>query len=161
MRRIWPSASATAYWLYVEQAMTGSQPYRQRVYKVERKNTTELVSRVYEFTSSSDMQAAVGAWKDAAPLASLSQGALTEKAGCAVVLTRDKAGARYSGSTAGKACPSTLSGASYATSKVEIRKDRLTSWDQGFDAGDTQVWGAVKGPYVFDLVKDMDPELDK
>lgn len=160
MKRIWPTASTTAYWLYVEQAVTGSQPYRQRVYKVERTSSTAFTSRVFEFKNTSDMTAAVGAWKEQNPLSTLSESALDEKTGCAVVLTYDAGSQRYTGATLGKSCPSTLSGASYTTSKVAIYKNKLTSWDQGFNASDTQVWGAVKGPYVFDLIKDMDMDLD-
>jgi hypothetical protein len=28
----------------------------------------------------------------------------------------------------------------------------MESWDRGFDAQGNQVWGATKGPYVFDKV---------
>ena len=55
----------------------------------------------------------------------------------------------YSGSTRNKSCGSTLEGATYASSKVKISKDRIVSWDQGFDANGVQVWGATKEGYVF------------
>ena len=56
------------------------------------------------------------------------------------------------GSTREDACKSTLRGSNYATSQVEITADSVSSWDQGFDANGEQVWGAVKGAYVFDRI---------
>ena len=41
-------------------------------------------------------------------------------------------------------------GASYATSEVELREERITSWDRGYDGEGLQVWGATEGPYRFD-----------
>ncbi|WP_188926788.1 CpcT/CpeT family chromophore lyase [Shewanella algicola] len=30
-----------------------------------------------------------------------------------------------------------------------MTKDKIVSWDRGFDSNDQQVWGAVKGGYEF------------
>ncbi|MGB0932242.1 MAG: CpcT/CpeT family chromophore lyase, partial [Chitinophagales bacterium] len=60
-----------------------------------------------------------------------------------------------------KECGSTLRGATYATSKVNIYKDRLESWDQGFNDQDSQVWGAVKGPYIFDKMEKIELKYPK
>ena len=56
----------------------------------------------------------------------------------------------FVGGTEGNGCTSSLNGAQYATSKVKITKNRIESWDQGFNAQGVQVWGAEAGPYVFD-----------
>ena len=72
--------------------------------------------------------------------------------GCEVVLSRNADGS-YEGSTIDKNCKSTLRGASYATSKVRVEKGMITSWDQGFDDKDEQVWGATEGPYIFKTIK--------
>lgn len=160
MKRIWAKSKKPGYWLYVEQAITGSKPYRQRVYYLEDKGG-KLVSRVFDFKDPARRAAAVDSWKQADPLDTLGEADLVEKTGCGVVLTFDTAGAMFGGATEGKQCLSTLSGASYATSKVQVSKGKMTSWDQGFDSSDKQVWGAVAGPYVFDLVKDMDTDLDR
>lgn len=53
------------------------------------------------------------------------------------------------GATTGDGCGSALRGAAYATSEVVLTPDTLRSWDRGYDKAGKQVWGAVKGPYVF------------
>ena len=55
----------------------------------------------------------------------------------------------YKGKTGDNSCESTLRGASYARSEVEIFEDKIISWDRGFDAQSNYVWGAEKGGYVF------------
>ena len=52
-------------------------------------------------------------------------------------------------STKDRDCISNLRGASYATSEVTIKNDRIFSWDRGLDTNDDQVWGAEKGGYIF------------
>ena len=56
---------------------------------------------------------------------------------------------RFAGGTRGEGCESTLMGARYATSEVELRDDGLDSWDRGFNAQGMQVWGATAGAYRF------------
>jgi hypothetical protein len=70
------------------------------------------------------------------------------RAGCAIYL-RKKSKNHFSGSTPEKECLSSLRGATYATSEVEIKKNLIESWDRGWNAEDKQVWGAEKGPYLF------------
>lgn len=144
---IWPQRE-DGVWLYVEQAVAGheQEPYRQRVYHVERMDEEHLRSVVYTLP---DPQAAVGAWKRDRPLAHLGPKDLTRREGCAIVLQRADALA-FAGSTQGRACASDLRGAAYATSEVTVRPDRLVSWDRGFDETGQQVWGAVDSGYVFD-----------
>jgi hypothetical protein len=55
----------------------------------------------------------------------------------------------YLGGTDADKCPSDLRGAKYATTKIELKKGALISWDQGFDAAGKQVWGATQGGYIF------------
>lgn len=137
-------------WLYVEQARGDSldRPYRQRVYRLlarEAGGLTEYVSEVYELPG--DPLAFAGAWGDPAKLASVEPSALVPRTGCEVVLRdRDRG---FEGSTVGRSCPSSLRGASYATSEVRITEDGLVSWDRGFDAEGKQVWGAERGGYRF------------
>ncbi|HEU4403749.1 MAG TPA: chromophore lyase CpcT/CpeT, partial [Polyangiaceae bacterium] len=72
-----------------------------------------------------------------------------ERAGCAVELDWHEGERAFAGSTSGRACPSGLRGASYATSEVRLDAERLVSWDRGYDDAGKQVWGATKGPYEF------------
>ena len=94
-----------------------------------------------------DPLALAGAWRAPARFDDFGPGELALRDGCSIYLTR--VGDAYAGSTRGGGCASSLAGASYATSEVTIERDVLTSWDRGFDAAGTHVWGAVEGPYVF------------
>ena len=147
---IW-TVRSDALWLYVEQAAADAldRPYRQRVYRLTHSPEGVFESAVYEL---SEPAAFVGAWRSPDLLDALSPGDLRLKPGCSVYLARVSETV-FSGSTKGTSCLSTLRGAAYATSEVEVRADRMESWDRGFDAGGRQVWGAEKGPYVFRRVE--------
>jgi hypothetical protein len=148
MVRVWPERT-DAIWLYVEQAVaaTADKPYRQRIYRIAWLADGFIESRVYSLARPEPY---AGKWREPDFLAGLQpdqSDLLQLRDGCSIVLRR--AGGRFVGSTLGRLCPSELRGAAYATSEVVITADTLTSWDRGFDAAGTQVWGAEKGPYVF------------
>lgn len=145
MYPIWRSKKGN--WLYVEQAVTSNptKPYRQRVYQLEQVNSTEFISRVYLLDAPEKY---VGKWRRPSYFNSLDESILTEKIGCEVYLKKQKNGT-FKGSTDGKNCSSTMRGANYASSIVEIGISVIESWDQGFDSEDKQVWGAEKGGYIF------------
>jgi hypothetical protein len=144
--RIWADRPGE-HWLYVEQAMATAldKPYRQRVYQLVWKDgaAVSVIS-----TLPGDPLKFAGAWEKPERFAALKPADLTERKGCAIRLTREADG-RYTGTTDGCNCGSDLKGAKYATTEVTLTADTLTSWDRGFDAADKQVWGAVKGPYIF------------
>ncbi|MFK7946870.1 MAG: chromophore lyase CpcT/CpeT [Saprospiraceae bacterium] len=137
-------------WLYVEQAVTAAQdrPYRQRVYKVSKEGN-QFASAVYTLPNPKDY---IGAWKTPEKFNAFSPEDLEIREGCTVYLTKTPKG-NFSGATGKNSCGSTLRGASYATSQVTIEKDKIVSWDQGFDADGKQVWGATQGGYVFDRIE--------
>jgi hypothetical protein len=139
-------------WLYIEQAdaKTPEKPYRQRLYRLVRLGE-RYESRVYELRG--DPLRVAGAWKQAKPLAGLTPEDLVERAGCTVIMSRTGP-ARYQGATEGKECISTLRGAAYATAEVDITASTLKSWDRGMAADGRQVWGAMKGGYAFEKVRD-------
>jgi hypothetical protein len=139
-------------WLYVEQAMATAldRPYRQRIYHLVP-DVASVVSEVYELP---DPAAAVGCFKDDAPLANLTPDDLLRRTGCEIVLVPVGAD-EFQGSTIGDACPSALNGAHHATSQVVLRENVLESWDRGFDAAGQQVWGARDGAYVFEREGDV------
>jgi hypothetical protein len=134
--------------LYVEQAMAGRAPYRQRLYVVEpiAGEPTKAVSRVFEFDQPDAMVGFCKSGRSALPAGVVA----SEKAGCGVVLTWNADAATFTGATTDKGCASTLNGASYTSSEVTIEAARMVTWDRGFDDQDKQVWGATKGGYVFD-----------
>jgi len=146
MVRIWGDRTDGA-WLYVEQAAASSldRPYRQRVYRVTAVGDTAFRSEVFEIP---DPLRFAGSAKDRSRWKAFSPDSLQTRKGCAVILRRDRSGC-FAGGTEGRACTSTLRGASYATSQVRVYPDRLETWDRGFDTADKQVWGAEKGPYMF------------
>jgi CpeT protein len=141
--------------LYVEQARLeqATTPYRQRLYVIEPLDppATRAVSRVFELD---DPSAAVGLCDDPSKLV-LTAADAVEKEGCGVEM--EWKGDHFEGGTVGKECVSTLSGASYTSSEVNLTDTTMTSWDRGFDANDVQVWGATKGPYVFDRKTPLEP----
>ncbi len=145
MRPIWQERT-DGVWLYVEQAVSDSldKPYRQRVYHLTQLAPNRFKSKVYALK---DPKIFIGAQNNKTLFAALEPGDLIERKGCSVYLTYNSG--IYSGSTDDKACESNLRGASYATSIVTVYPNRIESWDQGFDANDKQVWGAVKGAYIF------------
>lgn len=133
-------------WLYVEQSVTRMQdrPYRQRVYHIvaeDGKWKSEVYTLPHEKTF-------IGKWKTPEAFASLTPDSLIIREGCAVYLER-KDKMHFQGKTQPQTCTSTLRGAAYATSEVEIQKDLIVSWDQGFDSSGTQVWGATQRGYEF------------
>lgn len=155
MSPIWTDR-ADGPWLYVEQAVASApgRPYRQRVYRLVDLEAGAVRSDVY--TLPGDALRFAGAWTDGAKLAGLSPDQLTLRAGCSLTLRPVNAGASFVGTTEGTGCASDLRGAAYATSEATVTADRLISWDRGFDSAGRQVWGAVKGGYVFDKAPPAD-----
>ena len=145
MYPIWPNEAAD--YLYVEQAVATKslEPYRQRVYKLEKISEGAYKSSVYTIVNDSLF---IGKWKTPAFFDNYTPNDLIIRSGCAVYLYQNADGS-YTGSTKDRDCGSTMRGASYATSLVDIQSDQISSWDQGFDADGKQVWGAEDGPYIF------------
>ena len=139
------------YWLYVEQAMATNEnkPYRQRVYRLSKVNDTTIESRVYTIKNGENY---FGDWKLENPLANLTIDSLEERKGCSIFLNKINK-SEFSGSTNKTDCESSLKGATYATSFVNIYTDMIISWDRGFDKEDNQVWGAINGGYIFDKIE--------
>jgi len=152
---VWRERS-DAHWFYVEQAVASSldKPYRQRVYRVRQIDDSTFESAVYTMEEPLRF---TGEWKKEIPLQSLTPDSLSLREGCAIVLK--PMGEMFIGSTVGRGCGSTLHGAAYAASEVEISAERMISWDRGFDTDGNQVWGAETGGYVFMKITD-EPESD-
>lgn len=134
-------------WIYIEQAVaeTKAKPYRQRVYQIKQRSDGKIESVVYSIP---DPLRFASDYKKELPLLRLTPDSLLIKEGCEVVLYRADDG-YFEGGTIDKNCSSDLRGASYATSEVMIDKDKMITWDRGFDENGNQVWGAIKGGYIF------------
>jgi hypothetical protein len=146
MKLIWEQRK-DGFWLYVEQAIVSAleKPYRQRIYHVSILNDTTIVSKVFEMKSPLRF---AGAYKNVDLLKSLTLDSLEAREGCGILL-HTRSNGTFVGSTHQQDCLSSLRGASYATSEVVISKERLVSWDRGWDATGKQMWGAVKSGYQF------------
>ncbi|MGD9689030.1 MAG: chromophore lyase CpcT/CpeT [Phycisphaerales bacterium] len=145
--------SRTGCWLYVEQAMAESpdRPYRQRLYRLTGLPILPgqpLSWRCDVFSLPGDPLRFAGAWQEPYLLESLHEDDLLLRDGCSVWIFQVSE-EEFAGSTRGNACASDLHGAAYATSHVTIRRDRIDSWDRGYDASGAQVWGPARGPYCF------------
>lgn len=148
MVRIWPQRN-DGVWLYVEQAAADAldRPYRQRVYRLTANTDGTLRSDVYTLPEPALRFA--GAWREPEKLAGVTPDALTLKDGCAITLTWHNCREIFTGSTTGTGCESTLQGAAYATSEVNISPYGMITWDRGYDRAGNQVWGSTAGGYVF------------
>jgi len=142
-------------WLYIEQAMADApqRPYRQRVYRlraIDGVDGARFESSVFELGD--DPLRFAGAWNDARRLAAIDRNALIRRDGCEVILeaiVEPDGSRRWLGATIDARCLSTLFGATYATSEVEITETLIRTWDRGYDAEGIQVWGSTAGAYEF------------
>ncbi len=144
---MYPIWEDKGHFLYVEQALNSKQsnPYRQRIYELTQIDENTFSSAIYTIEHDSLW---IGKWKTPQEFDKLTIEDVSKKAGCEVILKRlDKN--HYKGQTGERSCESTLYGASYATSEVEIWSDKIISWDRGFDAEGKHIWGAEKGGYIF------------
>lgn len=131
--------------LYVEQAVTGSAPYRQRLYVLSEGEPVDQVARsaIWEFE---DPEPYAGFCDSGSEEGIFAEGVVPLD-GCDVTVAWD--GDSFAGGTETGTCLTDYNGATYATSEVTLDATALTSWDRGWDADGEQVWGAVDGPYVF------------
>ena len=133
-------------WLYVEQAVAGSEskPYRQRVYHVTERTDHTFESAVFTFA---DPLRFAGNAKTFEKI--LAPDSLKLREGCSVFLRKIN-DHTFGGGTEAQKCASERRGAAYATAEVIITKEQLRSWDRGFNEKGEQVWGATKGGYLFE-----------
>ncbi len=147
IRPIW-TEKFDARWLYVEQTMAGhkDRPYRQRAYRISRRDFNLFAIAVFIFP---DERSLVGAWADPGMFDSLSPDELIPLEGCTLFIEEMGDGG-FAGITEGVGCASSRHGASYSIRHVTIRSNRFMSWERGFDAKGMQVWGAKDCGYIFD-----------
>lgn len=138
-------------WLYLEQALADApaHPYRQLVYRLANRADGTLAVHVFELP---DPIAATGAWKDPTLLSRLTHDKLVTREGCTLVL-RLQPGGTFKGGTEGTGCASSLRGASYSTVETDISNLQIVTWERGYNAAGTQVWGSIHGGYVFKRIE--------
>ncbi len=140
-----------AEWLYIEQALSTKlkEPYRQRIYKINQLADGSFGSEIYELPYDDRF---IHGWETPSVFNKITPDSLVIREGCTVFLSKVKSN-EYTGSTDTDKCKSTLYGASFATSKVQVFADKIISWDQGWDENNEQVWGAEKRGYIFERIK--------
>jgi hypothetical protein len=150
MTPIWTSDGG-GYWLYVEQAAADNlgRPYRQRIYNLTQLDDSTFASAGYELP---DPERFIGQWRNPDAFAVLTPDSLIKNEGCTIFL-HPEGDSAFVGGTLDEDCRSDLRGAAYATSKVRITDNYLYSWDRGFDSTGSQVWGAEKGGYRFEKMR--------
>jgi CpeT protein len=138
-------------WLYLEQALADApaHPYRQLIYQLAARPDHTLEARIFELT---DPVAATGAWKNPTLLDKLTPANLVAREGCTLILHLQPGGT-FKGGTAGTGCASALRGASYSTIETVISNLQIVTWERGYNAAGTQVWGSIHGGYVFKRVE--------
>ena len=134
-------------WFYFEQALTDApeHPYRQSIYQLVARTDGALELRTFEIP---DPIAATGAWKDPALLTRLATASPTPREGCTLILRLQPDGS-FKGGTEGKGCSNGLRGASYSSTETIITDRQLITWERGYNAAGTQVWGSIHGGYIF------------
>ncbi len=150
MAQIWPERD-DGYWLIVEQAVAGRDPYRQRVYHLSRLNDAVIQSTVYSIDNPENF---IGAWQHPEILANLSPDMLRLLDGCEIIL-KSKDNLSFIGSTISRECVNDFQGARFMTSEVTITSTYMISWDRGFDDKGNQIWGAETGGYIFNKIQDL------
>ena len=150
---MYPIWEGKGNYLYVEQALNRMQnrPYRQRVYKLNQLSDSTFSSEIYTLKTDSLW---IGKWKTPEAFDSITPNDILLKPGCEVILKRLSEN-HYKGKTGDTTCVSTLRGASFARSEVEIFTDKILSWDRGFDVEGNYVWGAEKAGYIFEKIKKL------
>ncbi len=144
------SPDAGSVYLYQEQALVRKlgSPYRQRFLQVALAADGQRVeSRTFK---PDDVAQWVGLCDR--PEQKIAQADLGELV-CTVALRPSVLGG-YVGSTPGDGCPVTLRGASRLTNVVVLFDQGMETWDRGFDAAGTQLWGAKDEPYRYRWVED-------
>jgi hypothetical protein len=140
---------ADGHYLYIEQALSNrlNKPYRQRFYRIKAMPDSKvIVSTTFEPTNAFVLASAINLCNK--PLEARTY-AWSEIGNAKCDIFIERKGNVYSGGTAAQGCPSTLFGATYMLQNFSFHKDVMTSWDRGYDAAGTQVWGSEKGAYEF------------
>lgn len=138
-------------WLYLEQALADApaHPYRQLIYHLATRPDQAIAVRIFELPNPI---AATGAWNDPTLLAKLTPANLVAREGCTLIL-RLQPGGTFKGGTEGTGCASTLRGASHSAIETVISNLQIVTWERGYNAAGTQVWGSIHGGYVFRRVE--------
>lgn len=138
--------STDAIYLYQEQAIEPKldQPYRQRFLQLSPNSQSQTVRSLSfrpvdskkwtNFCNQPESVRVVQARDLGTPF-------------CSVFLKQSGDG--FVGRTPIDGCPANVRGAVRITNQITLRRDRMETWDRGFDSNRKQVWGAEAEAYQF------------
>ena len=129
--------------------------YRQRIYRLTVEPDGRIGSEVYGLPGNPLVYTVP--WRGDGSLGGLHPDLLVPRPGCRVIFERVD-GNTFTGGIDGTGCPSSLVGATYLTSDVTLRSDRILIWDRGYDTRGEQVWGSTAGPYIYKRTSIGPPE---
>lgn len=152
IKQVWEKRK-DAYWLYIEQfiAQFPDRPYRQRVYSLSRKSKDTLELKIFEIPEAIRF---AGEWESKTPLKSLTPDSLLERIGCNISIVWDSTKKTFIGVAKNSICVSDIRGANYASTDLELSRESMLLWERGWTRKGQQVWGSVKGGYLFKRVKE-------
>lgn len=143
---IWPDKEGK--WMYAEFADTENQeePYKQHIYKISRDKDSILKKNIFTIPNANIW---VCKWQNPKFFDRLLPESITLKEGCTHIFHKTEE-ASFKGKTNEKNCPSSLKGAAYTISEIEISEKKIISWERGFNDQDSLVWGSKQIGYEFD-----------
>jgi len=135
------------YWFYQElYGENNSAIYNQRIIHVKIKDSTNITSTNYVIPNQNKY---ANGWKNTSIFDDLKVENLKVREGCDVHFQK-KTSTIYLGKTNQGTCASSFQKKiAYTTSSIVISKNKITSWDRGYDKNGKQVWGKIQGPYEF------------
>lgn len=138
-------------WLYAEQALSDApeHPHRQHIYQLIALTESSLELHVFDLP---EPIAVTGAWKNPLHLGKLTPVDLSTHQVCTLVFQIQSDGS-FKGGTGVQGYASTLRGASFATTEMTVSAQQILLWDRGYNANGTQVWGSVRGGYLFKRIE--------
>jgi len=141
------------HWFYQElyDEKNDASIYYQRIINIQIEDSLHIISSSYAVPNKKKYS---HGWKNTAIFNQLTIDSLSARDGCNVVFKK-KTSTIYQGKTKKRTCLSSFSKKiSYTTSNIVITKNKITSWDRGYDTNGKQVWGKIKGPYKFIRIKE-------
>ncbi|SEL97310.1 CpeT/CpcT family [Aquimarina amphilecti] len=136
------------HWFYQElyDEKNNAAIYNQRILRIRRVDSLTISSTSYVIPNRKKY---VNAWKDVSIFNLLSIDSLKIREGCDVFFKK-KTSTIYQGKTKKGTCSSSFSKKiSFTTSNIVISRNKISSWDRGYDNKGKQVWGKIQGPYNF------------
>ncbi|WP_298543218.1 chromophore lyase CpcT/CpeT [uncultured Aquimarina sp.] len=141
------------YWFYQElyDEKNSTSIYNQRIINFKKLDSLTISSVNYSIP---DQKRYANGWKDISIFDHLTIDSLKIRDGCDVYFKK-KTSTIYHGKTKKGTCSSSFSSKiSYTTSNIVISKNKITSWDRGYNTQGKQIWGKIQGPYKFIRVRE-------